>query len=194
MRPKCVNIGAKIGPNWLLEASWGLRGDLLEPCGSPLVARGSKIAKKWVGGPPLGDPVGGPFLLIFRNLRLLWWCFFFDLFFDRFRDSIFIVLKVIFECFFDASFVVFWMTRGSEKCGFDTLFTVYKAHGSLGINGKIYEKNDKKWICLWDRFETPIWSPFWELLGCLGGAFGRQIEEKKASENGSKKMLQKRAA
>ena len=56
---------------------------------------------------------------------------------DPFGDSIFMVLGIIFECLFDAFFVVVLITRGNKKCGFDSLFTMYKAHGPLTKNAKI---------------------------------------------------------
>ena len=43
-----------------------------------------------------------------------------------------------------------------------------------------------------DRFETPIWGPFWKLLGSLWGALERQIDEKRESENGSKNVYELR--
>ena len=79
-------------------------------------------------GVPLG-PHFGTFLVMFRDFMLFGGCFLGVLVFEPFGDSIFTVLGIIFECFFDVFWVVFSLKRGSQKCGLDTLFTVYKAHG-----------------------------------------------------------------
>ena len=74
-------------------------------------------------------PHFGAFLVIFRDFMLFGGCFLRVFVFESFGDSIFTVLGIIFECFFDVFWVVFLLKRGSSKCGLDTLFTVYKAHG-----------------------------------------------------------------
>ena len=41
------------------------------------------------------------------------------------------VLRLILGSFFDAFLMFFLIGRGNVKCGFDSLFTVYKAHGHI---------------------------------------------------------------
>ena len=49
----------------------------------------------------------GTFLVIFRDFMLFGGCFLGVFVFEPFGDSIFTVLGIIFECFFDVFFVVF---------------------------------------------------------------------------------------
>ena len=86
-------------------------------------------------------------------------------------------------CFFDDFLMFFLIRRENVKCGFDSLFIMYKAHGNIEKNVKNQQKAVEKWTYLLDRFETPILGSFWQLLGSIWGALGRQIEEKKGSEN-----------
>ena len=125
MGPKCVKIGAKMSPNGLLEASWGLRGDLWEPCGSPGVSRGSKTASRVTSW----GPFGGSFLVVFRNFKVFGSCFFGVVFWYHFGDLIYMVLRSILGSFFDVFLKLFRRTRGNVECGLDSLFIVYKAHG-----------------------------------------------------------------
>ena len=79
--------------------------------------------------------------------------------------------------------------RKNVKCGFDSLFIMYKAHGNIEKNVKNQQKTVEKWTYLLDRFETPIWSPFCELLESLWVPLGLQIHPKRKSENWFKNYM-----
>ena len=128
--------GSKMCENWSKNDSklplGGFLGPLLEALGAMWVPRGAPMLKKYEKGRCLhqfSGPHFGAFLVIFRDFMLFGGCFLGVLVFEPFGDSIFTVLGIIFECFFRCFWVVFLLKRGSKKCGLDTLFIVYKAHG-----------------------------------------------------------------
>ena len=53
------------------------------------------------------------------------------------------VLRSILGCFFDDFLMFFLIRRENVKCGFDSLFIMYKAHGNIEENVK---KNNKKTV------------------------------------------------
>ena len=118
----------------------GFLGPLLEALGAMWVPRGAPMLKnneKWSICIAFGGPHFGTFLVIFRDFMLFGGCFLGVLVFEPFGDSIFTVLGIIFECFVDAFFVVFFLLGcDSKKCGLDSLFIVYKAHGHFLKNAK----------------------------------------------------------
>ena len=69
----CVKIEAKMTPNCLLEASLGLRGNLWEPCGSPGVPRGSKLASRVALLDTILELIFGSFLQFEGLWGLLFW-------------------------------------------------------------------------------------------------------------------------
>ena len=96
-----MEIGAKMSPNCLLEASLGLRGDLWRPCGSPGVSRGLK--------PSFVIALFGTILELifgsFRDFEVFVSCFFGIMVFDHFGDPIYMVLKLIFDIFCDVFYI-----------------------------------------------------------------------------------------
>ena len=75
------------------------------------------------------------------------------------------VLKSILGCFLDAFLTFFLIRRGNVKCGFDSLFIVYKAHGHVEQIVKIFKKNH-------DKMEVPFGSLRDTNLGSILEAFG----------------------
>ena len=90
-------LGSSLGP--LLEAL----GAMWVPRGAPMFKNDANVTSSTLG---LG-PHFGTFLVIFRDFMLFGGCFLGVLVFEPFGDSIFTVLGIIFECFFDVFFVVF---------------------------------------------------------------------------------------
>ena len=112
-------LGGFLGP--LLEAL----GAMWVPRGAPMLKNDEKVTSitlRW-------GPHFGTFLVIFRDFMLFGGCFLGVFVFEPFGDSIFTVLGIIFECFVNAFFVVFLLKCESKKCGLDSLFIMYKAHG-----------------------------------------------------------------
>ena len=112
--------GSKMCQNWSKNDSklplGGFLGPLLEALGALWVPRGAPMLKKYEKGRCLhqfSGPHFGAFLVIFRDFMLFGGCFFWVFVFEPFGDSIFTVLGIIFECFFDVFWVVFLLKRGS---------------------------------------------------------------------------------
>ena len=101
-------LGGFLGPLW---RRWG-------PCGCPGVPQCSKIVKKGRAFPAFLGPHFGTFLVIVRDFMLFGGCFLGVFVSEPFGDSIFTVLGVIFECFFDAFFCCFFMKLWRQKMWF----------------------------------------------------------------------------
>ena len=94
---------SKLPLGGFLGASGGPLGALWVSRGAPRLEKSEKVSS-WT--PPRG-PHFGTFLVIFRDFMLFGGCFLGVFVFEPFGDSIFTVLGIIFECFFDVFFVVF---------------------------------------------------------------------------------------
>ena len=67
----------------------------------------------------------------FRNFKVFGGCFVGVVVFANFGYPICTVSRFIFDDVFDVFVGAFLITRGTVKCGFDTLFIVYKAYGHI---------------------------------------------------------------
>ena len=89
---------------------WGLPGASFGGSGGHVGAQGVTMLKNDEKVTSITLPWGphfNTFLVLFRDFMVFGGCFFWVLVFEPFGDSIFTVLVVIFECFFEAFFVVF---------------------------------------------------------------------------------------
>ncbi len=108
--------GSKMCENWSKNDSklplGGFLGPLLEALGAMWVPRGGPRLKNDEKGSRIHvfwGPHFGTFLVFFCDFMLFGGCFLGVLVFEPFGDSIFTVLVIIFECFFDAFFCCFFM-------------------------------------------------------------------------------------
>ena len=96
-------------------------GPLLEALGAMWVPRGAPMLKNDEKGsriPFFLGPHFGTCLVFFRDFMVFGGCFFWVLVFEPFGDSIFTVLGVIFECFFDGFCGCFSIKAWKQKMWF----------------------------------------------------------------------------
>ena len=89
-------------------------GAMWVPRGAPRLKNDEKVTSITL---PWG-PHFGTFLVIFRDFMLFGGCFFWVFVFEPFGDSIFTVLGIIFECFFDAFLACFSSKAWKQKMWF----------------------------------------------------------------------------
>ena len=132
------------------------------------------------------DPILGPIFALFRNFRLSGSLFFSIKFLSQFLPPKYPVLRSFLKCFFNVFFNIFLIKNKRAQCGFDSLFTMYKAHRNFSKNLKNYIFFTFFAVNFWTPFLEPFWSSFWDLFGSLWGLLGPQTGSKRVSENWSK--------
>ena len=167
----------------------GFLGPLLEALGAMWVPRGVPMVKKYEKGSCLhlfSGPHFGPFWVLFRTLKHFLERFFWVSVWIGFGTDFWVVFGVNLMCFWSAFFGFSRTAYANEKCGFDTLFTMFAAHSHVRKSMKNIKKCCQNWRCALGLSGARFWGPFWRVLGSLWGALGRHFGKKRGPERDQK--------
>ena len=182
------------------DAKWRLGsflGPLLEALGAMWVPSGAPMFKNYEKGSCFhlfSGPHFGPFLVLFRNLKHFLERFFWVSVWIGFGTDFWVVFGVNLECFWSVFFGFSLTACGNEKCGFDTLFTMFAAHSHVRKLMKNMKKCCQNWRCAVGLSGARFWASFWRVWGSLWGALGRHFVKKWGSGRRPKNDAKNRSA